>query len=78
MKLPRAVSGERLIAILGRLGYERVRQKGSHVRLRHEGPPAHSVTIPLHDNLKAGTLHGILSEVAVMRSMPLEDLVNLL
>ena len=78
MKLPRTVSGERLIAILGRLGYERVRQKGSHVRVRHEGPPTHSVTIPLHDTLKAGTLHGILSEVAVMRSITVEELLNLL
>jgi predicted RNA binding protein YcfA (HicA-like mRNA interferase family) len=78
MKLPRTVSGEHLIAILGKLGYQRVRQKGSHVRVRHDGPPTHSVTIPLHNTLKAGTLHGILSEVAAMRSMPLEDIVNLL
>ena len=55
MKLPRGVSGERLIHALVQLGYEKIRQKGSHVRLRHAGPPQHVVTIPLHDSLKTGT-----------------------
>src|SRR5207248_2575214 len=40
--------------------------KGSHVRLRHERPPAHTITVPLHNPLKTGTLHGILSEVAAI------------
>ena len=39
MKLPRGVSADRLIGALEHLGYRKVRQKGSHVRLRHEGPP---------------------------------------
>jgi predicted RNA binding protein YcfA (HicA-like mRNA interferase family) len=33
MKLPRGVSGDRLIRALESLGYRVVRQKGSHVRL---------------------------------------------
>ncbi len=78
MKLPRSVSGERLISALGKLGYKRLRQKGSHVRLRHDGPPPHSVTVPLHDPMKAGTLHGIVSEVSLMRPMALEDILKLL
>ena len=78
MKLPRGVSADRLIRVLVRLGYKMIRQKGSHVRLRHEGPPAHSITIPRHDPLKTGTLHGILSEVAHMRSIAIESLVELL
>jgi hypothetical protein len=40
MKLPRGVSGDRLIHLLTGLGYAVFRQKGSHIRLRHEGPPA--------------------------------------
>ena len=36
MKLPRGVSADRLIRALERLGYEVIRQKGSHVRLRHD------------------------------------------
>jgi predicted RNA binding protein YcfA (HicA-like mRNA interferase family) len=56
MKLPRGVSAGRLIRTLEGLGYEVLRQKGSHVRLRHEGPPVHTVTVPLHSPLKTGTL----------------------
>jgi len=60
------------------LGYVVIRQKGSHVRLRHPGPPEHCVTVPLHNPLKIGTLHGILSDVAAMRSISLGDLATLL
>jgi predicted RNA binding protein YcfA (HicA-like mRNA interferase family) len=77
VKLPRGVSADRLIQILKRLGYEVVRQKGSHMRLRHPGPPAHMITVPLH-TLKTGTLHGILVQVAHMRSLTVEALSELL
>jgi hypothetical protein len=46
--------------------------------MRHEGPPVHSITVPLHNPLKTGTLHGILSEVAQMTSMTVEALAKLL
>jgi hypothetical protein len=36
------------------------------------------VTVPLHDPMKAGTLHGIVSEVSLMRPMALEDILKLL
>ena len=78
MKLPRAVSGERLIGALARLGYEVVRRKGSHARLRHPAPPQHVITVPLHDSLKTGTFHGIISEVAQMRSTTIEAICDLL
>jgi predicted RNA binding protein YcfA (HicA-like mRNA interferase family) len=54
MKLPRDVSGDRVIILLRRMGHEVLRQKGSPVRLKHDGPPAHQVTVPLHNPLKAG------------------------
>jgi predicted RNA binding protein YcfA (HicA-like mRNA interferase family) len=78
MKLPRGVSGDQLIRSLERLGYKRIRQKGSHVRLRTDGPPIHFITVPLHDSLKIGTLHGILTEVAHMRSIPIEAILQML
>jgi predicted RNA binding protein YcfA (HicA-like mRNA interferase family) len=78
MKLPRGVSGDRLIDVLTGLGYAVIRQRGSHVRLRHEGPPAHVITVPRHNPLKAGTLHGILSEVSQTRSTTIESLIGLL
>jgi predicted RNA binding protein YcfA (HicA-like mRNA interferase family) len=78
MKLPRGVSADRVIRALERLGYEVIRQKGSQVRMRNERPPAHAITVPLHNPLKAGTLHGILAEVAQMRSIPIESITDLL
>ena len=78
MKLPRGVSADRLVRMLERLGYEVLRQKGSHIRLRHPGPPVHLITVPKHDPLKTGTLHGILSEVASMRATTIEAISELL
>jgi hypothetical protein len=46
--------------------------------MKHEGPPAYSITVPAHNPLKTGTLHGILPEVAQMRSMDIESLAALL
>ena len=78
MKMPRDVPAERLVRVIERLGYRAVRQKGSHLRLRHEGPPVHLITVPLHSPLKTGTLHAILAEVAHMRSLTVEAIAELL
>jgi predicted RNA binding protein YcfA (HicA-like mRNA interferase family) len=77
MKLPRGVSADRLIRALERLGYGVIRQKGNHVRLRHQGPPAHKITVPLHNPLETGTLHAILADAAQMRSLTIESLSEL-
>ena len=55
MKLPRDVSADRLIGVLEGLGYRVIRQKGSHIRLKHEGPPVHLITVPCHNPMKIGT-----------------------
>lgn len=78
MKLPRGISADRVIRALERLGYGVVRQKGSHVRMRHQGPPVHMITIPLHNPLKTGTLHGILAEVAQMRFIAIESILEVI
>jgi predicted RNA binding protein YcfA (HicA-like mRNA interferase family) len=78
MKLPRGVSADRLIRALQHVGYSVIRQKGSHVRLHHPGPPAHTITVPLHNPLKTGTLHGIVAEVVLRRSLTVESLAELL
>ena len=78
MKLPRGVSADRLIRALERAGYHAIRQKGSHLRMRCEGPPVHAITVPLHNPLKTGTLHGILAEVAAARATTIESLAELL
>jgi len=78
MKFPSDVSAHQLVRTLERPGHHKVRQRGSHIRLRHDGPPAHSVSIPDHNPIKKGTLHGILTEVARARSSLLEGILDLL
>jgi len=57
MKIPRDVSGEKLVKLLSKLGYKVTRQTGSHIRLTTTLNGEHHVTIPLHDPLKIGTLN---------------------
>lgn len=78
MKLPRDVSADRLIAALELLGYQVIRQKGSHIRLKHPGPPAHLLTVPRHNPIKIGTLHAILTDVSQMRAIALEKIAETL
>lgn len=78
MRLPRGVSADRVIDVMKRLGHGVVRRQGSHVRLRHDGPPVHTITVPVQDSLKTGTLHGIPSEIARMRSIAVESIAALL
>jgi predicted RNA binding protein YcfA (HicA-like mRNA interferase family) len=78
MKFPRGVSADRVVRVLEKNGYEVVRQKGSHVRLRFQGTPTHSVSVPNHPELKTGTLHAILSAVAEARGVPLDVLTKML
>jgi predicted RNA binding protein YcfA (HicA-like mRNA interferase family) len=60
-KLPH-VSGAECIAALQRLGFAAVRQRGSHVVLRRGD---RGCVVPLHRELKTGTLHGILKQAGV-------------
>lgn len=64
-RLP-VISGTQLVRALERAGWQVVRQRGSHVRLRH---PQRStpLTVPLHRELKRGTLNGILVDAGVDR-----------
>ena len=55
------VSGERLIKALRKEGWEVVRQRGSHVRLKKPGR-RHALVVPLHRELRRGTLAGILRD----------------
>jgi predicted RNA binding protein YcfA (HicA-like mRNA interferase family) len=64
-KLP-VVSGEDLIRALGKFGYAAVRQKGSHVRLRHSSDTQRlPVTVPLHSEVAFGTLRRILRDAGI-------------
>ena len=70
MKLPRDLSGEELVRVLRRYGYETTRQSGSHLRLTSKiRGTEHHLTIPAHKTLKVGTLSTILADVATYLEM---------
>ncbi|HEY2344351.1 MAG TPA: type II toxin-antitoxin system HicA family toxin [Xanthomonadaceae bacterium] len=78
MRLPRDLDAADLIKSLERIGYEVVRQSGSHIRLQADQPKPHSLTIPNHSPLKLGTLAAILADVAAHRGIPKDALAQLL
>jgi predicted RNA binding protein YcfA (HicA-like mRNA interferase family) len=55
-------SGRDVIKILERLGFNQIRQKGSHVILQRDGV---GCVVPLHKEIKAGTLAGIIRQAGV-------------
>ncbi|MBP8972911.1 MAG: type II toxin-antitoxin system HicA family toxin [Anaerolineae bacterium] len=57
-KLPR-ISGRECVAALERAGFQFQRQRGSHMVLRREDPPA-VVIVPNHKELDRGTLRAIV------------------
>jgi predicted RNA binding protein YcfA (HicA-like mRNA interferase family) len=74
---PRNVSGQELIKLLKKLGYQIIRQKGSHIRLSCvKKGNTHHITIPNHDPLKLGTLNSILSEVSAFLQISKEELID--
>jgi predicted RNA binding protein YcfA (HicA-like mRNA interferase family) len=60
-KLPH-LSGAEIIRVLERLGFIRTRQKGSHVIMRRGSA---GCVVPLHREVKTGTLAGILRQAGV-------------
>ncbi|MDA8069487.1 MAG: type II toxin-antitoxin system HicA family toxin [Actinomycetota bacterium] len=64
-RLP-VVSGQQLIKALEKTGWVVVRQRGSHVRLKHDERMT-PLVIPLHRELKRGTLAGILRDAGIDR-----------
>lgn len=60
-KLPR-VSGAAVVRALERLGFEKTRQSGSHVIMRRG---TKGCVVPLHSEVKVGTLAGVLRQAGV-------------
>jgi predicted RNA binding protein YcfA (HicA-like mRNA interferase family) len=64
-KMPR-ISSREAIRVLERLGFQQIRQTGSHIvmkRLTEKG--AIGCIVPVHRELKIGTLNGILKQAQV-------------
>jgi predicted RNA binding protein YcfA (HicA-like mRNA interferase family) len=60
-KLPH-VSGKEIIRALERLGFQVMRQSGSHVVMRQG---SRGCIVPLHRQVKVGTLAGLLRQAQV-------------
>jgi predicted RNA binding protein YcfA (HicA-like mRNA interferase family) len=70
------LSGRKVIRALEQIGFEVVRQKGSHVRLKHED--GRVVTVPVHagQDISRGLLRKILRD-AELTPQKLKDLLNI-
>jgi len=53
--LPR-ISGREVVAALLKIGYEKDRQKGSHIVLRQVAYPHRRIVVPDHHEMAKGTL----------------------
>ncbi|MBI4330617.1 MAG: type II toxin-antitoxin system HicA family toxin [Chloroflexi bacterium] len=59
------------------MGYEVIRQRGSHIRLRKTGALGeHNITVVAHKVLAKGTLNDILDRVSLWNAVPKDDLVK--
>lgn len=76
MKVPRDVSGAVLLAALRRMGYKKVRQRGSHVRVTTQTGGEHHEVIPLHDPIRAKTLSSILKSIARHHGIGVDELLR--
>ena len=77
-KLPQ-ISGQRLVKVLERLGYQVIRQKGSHIRMRKVAMSGeHNVTIPNHKSVAKGTLSDIIIKASLWNNLSKAELINML
>jgi predicted RNA binding protein YcfA (HicA-like mRNA interferase family) len=57
------LSGKALVRILERHGFEQVRMRGDHTRMRHAD--GRHTTVPLHRELDRGTLKAIMRQAVL-------------
>jgi predicted RNA binding protein YcfA (HicA-like mRNA interferase family) len=68
------IQGNELLAALQRAGFVKIRQKGSHVRLKH--PDGRIITVPIHSGSVIG--RGLLRKILRDSELTIEDLNRLL
>lgn len=65
----RVLSGAQCCAILAAYGFIRVRQRGSHAVMQREiGHSTITVPVPMHKELRTGTLLSIIRQSGVERA----------
>jgi predicted RNA binding protein YcfA (HicA-like mRNA interferase family) len=65
------VGGADVVRALERLGFAKVRQRGSHVVMRRGSV---GCVVPMHDPIKTGTLAGVVRQAQVAPDVFLEVL----
>ena len=70
------VSGKDAIKVFQKLGFEKISQKGSHIKMRRMSlGHQQTITVPNHKRLKTGTLvKGILHPIG----LSVDEFINLL
>lgn len=63
-ELPR-ISGRAVVSALAKIGYERDRQRGSHIVLRQSSYPHRRIVVPDHREIAKGTLRKIIREAGL-------------
>ena len=63
-QLPR-VSGRDVVAALSKVGYEKDRQRGSHIVMRQVDHPHRRITVPDHREIATGTLRAIVRQAGL-------------
>jgi len=64
------------VKALRQVGYETIRQTGSHIRVMTNQRGQHHVTVPNHNPIKVGTLSGILGDVAAHFEISRDELAR--
>lgn len=66
----RVLSGKEVCDILSMHGFAEVRRKGSHIIMqKRQGNTTITVPVPDHDELRMGTLAGIIRQAGLPRSL---------
>ncbi|NEQ95771.1 MAG: type II toxin-antitoxin system HicA family toxin [Cyanothece sp. SIO2G6] len=73
VKLP-TITGQELINALTKINFVKIRQKGNHVRMKHED--GRVVTIPVHSGKAVGK--GLLNKILRDADLTKEELIDLL
>lgn len=63
-RLPR-ISGREVVKALRKIGFEKDRQRGSHIVLRQNTPPHRRIVVPDHREIAKGTLRAIIEEAGL-------------
>jgi predicted RNA binding protein YcfA (HicA-like mRNA interferase family) len=71
------ISAKKAIKILKKIGFQPIRQKGSHLFLKN--PDGRATTIPIHDkDINIQTIQDILDEIKISRDEWIELIKSLI